>query len=218
MAARNLVPLVHVPPRGLWGRSGPVQVTTAAAWLGRELPAAADPPTAIARYLAAFGPATVADMQTWSGLTGLRAVVTGMAPRLRTFRDERGRELVDLPEAPRPDPDTPAPVRLLAEYDNAILSHADRTRIVTDEHRRALQTSNGVVRGTVLVDGFVAASWQVVRDRGRATAVITPLRRLPARDRSAVAAEAAGLLAFTAAGADHDVRFDEPGAGPTAPG
>jgi hypothetical protein len=112
----------------------------------------------VLRYLGAFGPASVADVATWSRLTGLRPVVERLRPQLRTFRDEHGRELFDLPDAPRPGPDVPAPVRVLPEYDNVLLSHSDRSRFGTDEERRMVGAA-GPARGTVLVDGVVRAVW-----------------------------------------------------------
>ncbi|GLZ37217.1 winged helix DNA-binding domain-containing protein [Actinokineospora sp. NBRC 105648] len=196
---RVRVPLVQVPPRGLWGHSGQARHTPARAWLGEGSPAPMTVDDLVLRYLAAFGPATPADAQAWSGLTGLREVFDRLAPRLRAFTDETGRVLHDLPDAPRPDPDTPAPVRLVADFDNLILGHADRSRVIADEHRGPviMGTGNGVVRATVLLDGRVAAMWRVERTRGTATVLVEPFGRITAGDRHAVEAEAHRLLAAT---------------------
>src|ERR687891_299560 len=178
-AIRHLVPLVQVPPRGLWGKSGPAAHTTAEAWLGRPLDPTPSIEETISRYLGAFGPATVKDVQTWSGLTRLGEVIERIRPRLRIFRDEHGKELFDLPDAPRPDADTPAPPRFLPEFDNLILSHADRSRIIADDYRKAIASKNGMVPATVLVDGFVRGTWKTKRTRGKATLVIEPFDPLP---------------------------------------
>ena len=191
-----MLPLVHVPPRGTWGRGGAVPATLAEEWLGRPLAKSSSPDKMIGRYLAVFGPASVADVQEWSGLTGLREAVERMRPKLRIFHDEAGKELFDLPDAPLPDPDTPAPPRFLPEYDNLILGHADRSRMLTDEHRKALWTKNGLL-ATALVDGTVAATWKIVRGRRRAVLTIDPLRRIAKTDRTALVAEGERLLAFT---------------------
>jgi hypothetical protein len=201
-AVRGLLPMVHVPPRGVWGRSGPVALTTFEGWLGQGVEHGGTPDVLVLRYLAAFGPAGAADAQTWSGLTRLGEVFERLRPRLRVFRDQHGRELFDLPEAPRPEPDTPAPVRLLAEFDNLTLSHADRTRVIADEHRRWIASRNGMVPGMVLLDGSVQGVWKVTRRRGTATLRVEPFGRLSKRARSAVSEEAAALLGFVAADAD----------------
>ncbi len=205
VAVRALLPLVQVTPRGIWGTNGPVAHTTAERWLGRPLAPAAAPDTVVRRYLAAFGPATVADMQKWSGLTRLRSIFDSL-PDLVSFRDERGRLLYDLPDAPRPHPETPAPVRFLPEWDNALMAHADRGRILADGHAPQVFTGNGIILGTVLVDGFVAATWRMARHRGGATLLVEPLRPLSTTDTRELAGEGARLLAFAAAGADrHDI-------------
>lgn len=210
-AIRALAPLVQVPPRGLWGVSGQTTLTTTEAWLGQPLATDTAPDALILRYLAAFGPATIADAQKWSGLTALRAPFARLRPRLLTFRDERGRELFDLPDAPRPDPATPAPARFLAEFDNVLLAHADRTRITSEEHRARFMTVNGLVLGTVLVDGFVGGLWKIARERGAATLHVTPFAPLALPARAALTEEGARLLAFAAPGEQHDIAFTSPG-------
>jgi hypothetical protein len=212
MGVRTWVPLVQVPPRGVWQRSGRSAHTTAEHWLGTGAVAATDEAmeSMVLRYVAAFGPAGVADAQKWSGLTRLRAVFDRLAGRLVPFRDADGALLYDLPDAPRPDPDTDAPARLLAEYDNLLLSHADRGRVLGDTDPRLVMTPNGLVLGAVLVDGFAVGRWRIARPPdGSATVTVTTWRRLRPADRDAVTTEALALLAFAAPERDaHDVRFD----------
>lgn len=197
-AVNYLLPMVHVPPRGVWGRTGQTTLTTVEAWLGQAPAAGVSPDAVVLRYLEAFGPASRADIRTWSGLTGLAEVVERLRSRLLVFRDADGRELFDLPNAPRPEPDIPAPPRFLPEYDNVLLSHADRSRIVAGHHRRRLVMSNGRSFGTVLVDGFVSATWRVTRERESVTLTISPLKRLSRSDRAAVEDEGGCLLGFLA--------------------
>jgi len=204
---RVLVPLVQVPPRAVWGASGLSRHTSAQAWLGSPLDPRPSPDALVLRYLAAFGPAAVADVQAWSGLTRLGEVVDRLRPGLRTFRDERGKELFDLPDAPRPAPGTPAPVRLVAEFDNLVLSHADRGRVISPAHRQRLNTRNGIFPGTVLVDGFVAGMWRITRTRGAATLTAEMFVAVSPADRAALVAEAERLLGFAAPGDAHDIRF-----------
>lgn len=144
-------------------------------------------------------------MQAWSGLTGLKAVLARLRPSLVTFRDEQGAELFDLPGAPRPGADVPAPVRLVAEFDNLVLSHADRSRVVSPENFKRLSTVNGIFPGSVLIDGFVAGIWRLASSRTTATLTIELFG--PARERDALEGEAARLLAFCAPGAARDIRF-----------
>ena len=212
-AIRHLVPLVQVPPRGVWGKGGPAAHVAAESWLGRPLDPAPSLEEMVLRYLGAFGPATVKDAQTWSGLTRLGGLFERLRPRLLAFRDERGRELFDLPDAPRPDPDTPAPPRFLPEFDNLVLSHADRARVIADDYRRAIASKNGMVPATVLVDGFVRGTWKTERTHGKATLAIEPFEPLPKEDRDALAEEGEKLLRFLAEpeGAETiEIRFAEP--------
>ncbi|MDQ3497632.1 MAG: winged helix DNA-binding domain-containing protein [Actinomycetota bacterium] len=210
-AIRHLVPLVQVPPRGLWRKSGPAAHTTAEGWLGRPLDPAPSLEETILRYLGAFGPATVKDVQTWSGLTRLGEVIEHIRPRLLTFRDERGKELFDLPEAPRLDPDTQAPPRFLPEFDNLILSHADRSRVIAEEYRKVIASKNGMVPATFLVDGFVQGTWKTERSRDRATLEIEPFEPLARKSRDALAEEGERLIRFTGEGAEtFEIRFAEP--------
>ena len=206
-ALAALAPLVHVPPRGMWGRNGRAVQTTAERWLGRPLDAPGEPDELLLRYLAAFGPATVDDIRTWSGLRGIGDVIERLRPGLNSFRDERGRELLDVPGAPLPDPATPAPPRFLPECDNAVLAHADRTRIVCDAHRRSVTAHK-----TFLVDGFVRGTWKIIRGPRVMTLAISPLAPIEREDRLALAEEGAQLLAFSAGEDDVriSVRFADP--------
>ncbi len=167
----------------------------------------------VRRYLGAFGPATVMDLQSWCWLTRLAPVVERLRPHLLTFRDEHGRELFDLPDAPRPDPETPAPPRFLPTYDNIALSHKDRSRIYGDLGNRTVVGDDAVnrvfTRGSVLVDGFVLGGWRLDRSGDRTTLVVIPLRPLDPADRPAVTDEGMRLLGLVAAGSStRDVRFE----------
>ncbi|MGW3611460.1 winged helix DNA-binding domain-containing protein [Micromonospora sp. NPDC005163] len=203
MVIAALVPMVQLPPRGLWRTRAGVRNVLLSSWLGREI----DPPALedadpvgqalVRRYLAAYGPAATADLRAWCGLAGLPAAVAAMRGELITFRDDRGRELLDLPDAPRPDPDTPAPVRFLPAFDNAILGYQDRSRIIDDAHRGLSVAGERVV----LVDGRVAATWNV--EAGAVTVI--PLRRLSRADRTAVVEQGRELASFLSDNESHRV-------------
>jgi winged helix DNA-binding protein len=204
MVISALVPVVQLPPRGLWRTRAGVRNVMLSSWLGREVdppaPNGSDPvgEALVRRYLAAFGPAATADLRAWCGLAGLPAAVAAIREELVGFRDERGRELLDLPDAPRPDPDTPAPVRFLPAFDNALLGYHDRSRIVDDAHR-GLSVAGARV---VLVDGRVAATWTV--DAG--TVSVSPLRSFSRADRATVAEQGRALASFLSDGDSHRVR------------
>jgi Winged helix DNA-binding domain len=185
-----------VPSEDRWGFPRVASFTPAEPWIGRPLPDVAVPEEIVVRHLAAFGPATATDVQSWSGLGGLRPVLDGMRDQLEVFTDERGRELFDLPDAPRPPADTPAPVRLLPEFDSLVLAHDDRSRVVADEHRSEVVTKNLRVRATFLVDGVVAGTWSIERKGRTSTLRLSPFAKLPRRVEKELAGEAERLLAF----------------------
>ena len=211
MAISYLLPVVQVTPRGIWGQSGQAAWTTIEHWLGEPLETELPAEEAVFRYLAAFGPATVGDIRIWSGLTGLREIVDRLRPRLKTFRDEKGRELFDLPQAPRPDPETPAPPRFLPEYDNVVLSHDDRSRIIIHPGWPTLFAGNDGMVGSLLVDGFVTAAWMMTRPRDDAVLHVHPLRALTPDEQATITAEAEDLLDFVAADSNRrDIHFAPP--------
>ena len=204
---RAYAALVQLPPRGLWGHSGLATHTTAEQWLGRPLNLDPDPAPLLLRYLGAFGPATVADAQAFTGLTRLAEVFARLRPGLVSLRGENGKELFDLPDSPRPDPATVAPVRLLYDFDNLLLSYADRSRVLPPGARELLWTRNLPMYGGVLVDGSVTSGWRLHRARAGATLEVRSLAPLRPADRAAVQAEAARLLAFLAPGDAVELRF-----------
>jgi hypothetical protein len=212
-AAGHLLPLVQVPPRGLWGEPNHrVTFMLASAWLTGPGPAPVSRSTIleqlVLRYLAAYGPASVADIQAWSGLTRLREVTERLGPRLRAFAgpagNGQGAELLDLPDAPRPDPGVPAPPRFLPEYDNLLLSYAERSRVIPHRRPVPLPPGNGATRGTLLVDGWWQADWKI----SQGTLEIRPFTPLSSANQGAIEAEGERLLGFAApATAVRDVRF-----------
>ncbi|GAB2566635.1 winged helix DNA-binding domain-containing protein [Kribbella endophytica] len=211
-SAQLLVPIVHPPPSGIWRRGGATPFTLASDWLGNAPPQRSSPRSSarsgpphgpdelIRRYLTAFGPATVADMQQWSGVRGLGEVVERMD--LATFPDG----LYDLPDLTY-ETDVEAPVRLLPEFDNLMIAYADRTRIMPDEHRKRVCIGS-TVAATVLVDGTVRGTWKLLLGKDSATLTVTPFERLARKAQDAIEVEAHRLLAFAAAELDdREVRW-----------
>ncbi|MFC6082989.1 winged helix DNA-binding domain-containing protein [Sphaerisporangium aureirubrum] len=206
-SVQYLRPVVHPAPSGTWNVRGATPFADAA-WTGVRAEATlADLRLLVRRYLAAFGPASVADARVWSGIGGLREVFDGLRPELRVYADESGRELFDLPGAPLPDPGTPAPVRFLPDFDALLLAYSDRTRVMTGEIRGRVCVGAGVA-ATVLLDGTVAATWTRTRTEDTVTLTVQPMRPLPLADHTSIEAEATRLLAFTDPGvADRRVRL-----------
>jgi len=207
MPARFLEPVVHVPPAGLFGATKAPALAMASRWLGRG-PAEPIAVDALAlRYLKAFGPASGSDFNTWSGLTGGAAVMERLRPQLVSFTGADGRELFDLPDAPRPDEEMPAPARLLPDYDNVMLGYADRTRVLSAAAQQGLWRANGF-RPAFTVDGFIRGSWKL--GIGKETAKIDftcfePLRR---KDKGDLTREAKALIKVLAPGRKAEITFD----------
>jgi hypothetical protein len=194
-AVRMQLPLVMVPTGDAWAFPSVARFTLADEWLGTKLAEGSSEPL-VRRHLAAFGPSTAADVQSWSGLKGIARVLAELRPELEVLEDERGRELFDLPGAPRPGADAEAPVRLLPEFDSLLLAHADRTRLVADEHRGKLVTRNLRIRAAFLVDGFVQGTWSTTRSGKAATLELAPFATLAKRVRQQLAEEAESMLRF----------------------
>jgi hypothetical protein len=203
-AVAFLLPLVQVTPRGLWTESARAALTTPEVWLGRGVGEGSTVDDVVLRYLAAFGPASVADASNWSRLTRLREVFERLRPRLRTFHNDEGRELFDVPEALVSDPDTPAPPRFLPVYDNVFLGHADRRRIT----QRLDPPTDAWWSAALLIDGFVAGTWKLERNKRSATLVIAPFVRLSKRNKAELVEEAQSFLELIAWDAEAtDLRF-----------
>lgn len=212
-AVRSLVPVVQLPPRALWGRSGRPILATAEHWLGAPVGTDDNPDAMILRYLAAFGPASVMDAQAWCWRTKLGEAFERLRPKLRSYRAEDGRELFDVPDGPLPDPDTPVPVRFFPTYDNIFLGHKDRSRLMHDDVTWGGDPAQfDVFRwGSLSVDGFIVGGWRHVQDKkaGRSTIVAMPVVPLPAGSMRDVEDEAIALSGFLAPNAtDRDVRFE----------
>lgn len=205
-AVQAVIPVIHQPPSGTWGKGGATPFTLAEEWIGRPADTSPDPERLILRYLAGYGPAGVMDIQTFSRLTRLREVVDRMRPRLRVYRNEAGKELFDLPELTISDAETPAPVRFLPYFDNLLIAHSDRTRVMTDEIRRRVCVG-AIVHATLFVDGEVRGLWTIKREDGTATLRIQLFAPLSTEEADEAVAEAARLLDFAAAGDRHDIQF-----------
>jgi hypothetical protein len=191
---RTQLPLVQVPEQGQpWGFPTQPRFAQGERWVGKKFGRATTPAQVIERYLAACGPSTIADMQAWTGFSGLQEIMAGMD--LRPFRDEKKRPIYDLADAPRPDADTPAPARFLPDFDSAIVARADE-RLVAAQHRPRVFLSALRIAPTFLVDGFVAGTWGIETRRGTATLTARPFGKLAKADRDALTAEATALLAF----------------------
>ena len=207
-AVRMHLPLVQVPTETRWGWPAAACFAPAESWIGRKMGKGGGASALVLRYLGAFGPASVRDAQAWSGMRSLADAFAALRPKLKVFHDEKGRELYDLPKAPRPPAGTPVPVRFLPDYDNLVLGHADRTRVVPDAHRPRLATKNLQVPATFLVDGFVAGSWKIERARSSAALVLTAFTPLSRKAKADLTAEGAALLRFAESDAKTaEVRF-----------
>jgi hypothetical protein len=194
-AARLRVPLVQVPTHTKWGFPAQADFVSAETWLGRKARAGCSVADFVLRYLAGYGPARVVDVQAWSGVQGIKEVVEVLRPRLKVLKGEGRAELFDLPDAPRPPGDTPAPIRFVPDYDNVIGNRAD-ARLVPVKYRSRVFLSALRVLPTFLVDGFAAGTWKIERNRAAATLTLAPFAALPPRVRADVEREGEALLRF----------------------
>ena len=199
---RTQLPLVQVPRADGWGFPGNPTFALAETWLGGPIEAPPDPAALVRRYLAAFGPATVADIQSWTGLASLKDVVRSMGDELVTIKDDRKRTLFDLPDSPRPSADVPAPVRFLPEFDNVLSGHKDRLRFIADEHRPKVYLPALRVAPTILIDGFVAGVWKFESAKRSASLIVEPFGAITAETRRELLAEGEQLARFLDPAAD----------------
>ena len=210
-AVRTRLPLVMVPTGERWSFPAASAFAPAEEWLGAPIDAGAGGEALAVRHLAAYGPSTPADVQAWCGVPGTRAAIERLRPRLVSLRDEAGRDLLDLPGAPRPGEDADAPARLLPEFDSLVLAYADRTRVVPGDHQGRITTKNLRVRATALWDGFAVGTWALTTTRGVATLTLEPFARLPKGAKAALRDEAEGLVRFADPQAKgHEVVFATP--------
>ena len=204
--------LVSAPPGGHWGYGGTDAPYVAARhWIGSGRRPAEDAAVErlIRRCLGAFGPATLADICKFTGQVParIRPVLDRLAPDLRRFADEQGRALFDLPRAPRPKAEVPAPVRFLPRYDEVLIAYQHRDRVIAPRHRPAIYAKNGIIEATLLVDGFVTGTWDLAASREQALLRIRPFKKLAPPDRRAALDEGEQLARFLAPDARaHGVR------------
>ncbi len=194
-SVRTQIPLVQTPIPGGWSYPGKPEFALAEEWIGRKISAKDALPELVRRYLAAFGPASVTDAQTWMGMK-LKETFEKLRPELQSYRDEGRRELFDLPDITLPNEDTVAPIRFLPEYDNLLLSHSNRTRVVADEDRPKVYLPGLRVAATVLIDGFVRGAWKVEKSKTAATLMIEPFGKLAKKDSKALVEEGERLIRF----------------------
>lgn len=208
-SVQYLEPILHPAPSGTWNTRGPTPFQLATDVLG-PLDPEPTPDRLVRCYLAAFGPATIADIRTWSGVSGLREVVASIRADLVSFTDDNGRQLFDLPDASRPDPDVPASVRFLPAFDNLMLAYADRTRLMSDDDRRRICVED-YIAPTLLLDGMARGTWTINYQAGTTLLTIQPFHRLTRTDRTNVADEGARLLDFAAPNDEtHNIRILPP--------
>jgi hypothetical protein len=212
-AVRTYVPLVQIPPGGTWGSGAAASYLPAAQWLGRDVAPVSDVAALVRGYLASCGPANINDLQTWTGISGLKPAMEALRAELVVYKDDDGKELFDLPALPIAPADAPAPVRFIPEYDNLLISHKDRRRIIADEDRNKVFLSAARVLNTFLVDGFVRGTWKITREKTRTLLTIAPFRPLDAAAQGALAAEGESLVRFieNSATATVDVQFSSVG-------
>ena len=199
--------LVQIPPTRIWGSGHAPVLTRVENWLEGPREGQLNREALVLRYLAAFGPASIADMQAWCGLTRLDASFAALGDKLVTFADKTGRTLFDLPDAPRPDADITAPIRFIPDYDNVYLGYADRQRLLPQGMEGRIFRGNGY-RPQLLVDGTITATWNYRRAKNTAILEIEPFRPLLKKELRAIETEGNAFLNFALPqGLGTDIRF-----------
>lgn len=208
-AVRSYLPLVQIPPSGTWGVGTRATYTTAESWLGPLEPRQqSDLAGLFRRYLRAFGPASVMDFQTWTGMTRLKARLAPALRELLAYKSEDGRDLYDLPTATIAAPEAIAPIRFIPEYDNIMIAHRERARILPEAHRKKVFLSAGRVIGAVLIDGFAGATWQVKKDKQDLRLTVKLFEKQARSCRQAIGEEGERLLRFHDDSANYAVAIE----------
>ncbi len=197
---RTQIPLVQVANGSTWSYPGNPKFALAEQWLKRPIPLGeANLRELFTRYLRAFGPAMLADMQQWSAMTKLKEVIAPFKADLVTYKDEAGKEYLDVPDMPLPDGETPAPVRFLPELDNLLVCHPARIGVVSAAYRARIYPKNGRLAATIMTDGLVRGVWRIEKTKKAVKLMIEPFEAISPDEQHALHVEGERLIRFIGA-------------------